>query len=128
MMEYKGYTGMVEFDDEANIFHGEVINLRDVITFQGKSVRELKKAFRDSIDVYLEFCASRGEDPEKPYSGKFIVRVEPDLHKAIACKAQLAQKSLNAWVEETLAEAVHESETPYIAIPKGAKNRQRKVI
>ena len=56
-MKYKGYTGHVMFDDEAEIFHGEVLGIRDVVTFQGKSVKELEKAFRDSVDDYLEFCA-----------------------------------------------------------------------
>lgn len=78
MMEYKGYFARVEFDD-ADIFHGEVINLRDVITFEGETVNELKQAFKDSVDDYLSFCAERGEDPEKSYSGKFVVRVEPEL-------------------------------------------------
>ncbi|MEE9368903.1 MAG: type II toxin-antitoxin system HicB family antitoxin [Pontiella sp.] len=58
-MEYKGYIGKVEFDDDANIFHGEIINLRDVVTFQGESVTELREAFKDSVDDYLEFCAER---------------------------------------------------------------------
>jgi predicted HicB family RNase H-like nuclease len=102
MMEYKGYFAKVEFDDEANIFHGEIINLRDVITFEGETVKELRKAFHDSVEDYLEFCAERGEDPEKPYSGKFIVRVDPELHKTIAIQALKNGKSLNAWVNETL--------------------------
>ena len=101
-MEYKGYFAKVEFDDEANIFHGEIINLRDVITFQGETVEELRKAFHDSVEDYLEFCAERGEDPEKPYSGKFIVRIDPELHKTIAIQALKNGKSLNAWVNETL--------------------------
>jgi predicted HicB family RNase H-like nuclease len=105
MMEYRGYIGNVEFDDEANIFHGEVINLRDVVTFQGSTVIQLRKAFRDSVDDYLEFCAERGESPEKPYSGKFMVRVEPELHKAVAMHAKMEKKSLNAWVHDTLAVA-----------------------
>ncbi len=61
MMEYKGYMGRVEFDAEAELFHGEVINTRDVITFQGRSVDELKQAFEESVDDYLAFCKSRGE-------------------------------------------------------------------
>lgn len=68
MMEYKGYVGRVEFDDEAEIFHGEIINTRDVITFQGASVAELTNAFRESIDDYLAFCDQRGETPDKPFS------------------------------------------------------------
>lgn len=65
-MEYKGYVGKVEFDEAANLFHGAIVNTRDVITFQGMSVAELKKAFRNSIDDYLEFCASRGEEADTP--------------------------------------------------------------
>jgi predicted HicB family RNase H-like nuclease len=106
MMEYKGYFAKVEFDDEANFFHGEVINLRDVITFQGQTVDELRMSFRDSVDDYLEFCSERGEEPEKPYSGKFVVRVEPELHKKIAIRARKDGKSLNAWVHDALGEAV----------------------
>jgi len=105
-MEYKGYFTKVEFDDEANIFHGEVINLRDVVTFQGETVDQLRKAFHDSVDDYLEFCAARGEEPEKPYSGKFVVRVEPELHKTIAIQARKNGKSLNSWVHDTLSKVV----------------------
>ena len=72
MLKYKGYTGHVEFDDEAGIFHGEVLDTRDVITFQGKQVEELRKAFRDSVDDYLEFCDERNEEPDKSFSGKFM--------------------------------------------------------
>ena len=106
MMEYKGYVGKVEFDDQAGIFHGEVLNLRDVVTFQGKTVVELRKAFHESIDDYLEFCAERGEEPEKPFSGRFVVRVDPMLHKSIASQARLADKSLNSWVQDVLRKAV----------------------
>jgi predicted HicB family RNase H-like nuclease len=59
MLKYTRYTGSVEFDDETIIFHGEVLDLRDVITFQGKTVEETKKALRESVDDYLEFCEER---------------------------------------------------------------------
>ncbi len=74
-MTYKGYQGMVEYDEQAKVFTGEVINTRDVITFQGKSVQELEQAFRQSIDDYLAFCKSRNEDPEKPFSGNVMLRM-----------------------------------------------------
>ena len=77
MMEYKGYVGKVEFDDEAGIFHGEVLDTRDAIAFQGRSVDELKTAFQGSIDDYLAFCAQRGEEPNKPFSGQFVTRIPP---------------------------------------------------
>ena len=107
MMEYKGYIGRVEFDDEAGIFHGEVINTRDVITFQGKSVAELKKAFHHSIEDYLAFCASRGEEPDKPFSGQFLTRISPELHRQVSLAASLSGKSLNAWVSEQLQSAIN---------------------
>jgi len=105
-MEYKGYIGKVEFDDEAGLFHGEVINVRDVVTFQGVTVKQLSKSFRDSINDYLEFCTERGEEPDKPYSGKFLVRVGPELHKAAAIRARVENKSLNSWVHDALEHAV----------------------
>ena len=106
MMEYKGYIGKVEFDDEASIFHGQVINTRDVITFHGKSVAELRKALRESVDVYLDFCAERGEEPDKPFSGQFVARITPELHRSASLAAARAGKSLNAWVSEQLQSAI----------------------
>ena len=88
MMEYKGYFAKVEFDDNANIFHGEIINLRDVITFEGETVDELRTALVNSVEDYLAFCKERGEEPDKPYSGKFLVRVEPELHKTLVIQAR----------------------------------------
>lgn len=102
MMEYKGYIGKVEIDEEAGILHGEVINIRDVITFEGTSVDEIQKAFRESVDDYLDFCAQRGEAPEKPFSGKFVVRLPAELHRKAYIQAKLADKSLNGWVTDVL--------------------------
>ena len=106
MIKYKGYTAKIEFDDQVNVFHGEVLNLRDVITFQGRTVEELRNAFHDSVEDYLDFCAHRNEPPEKPYSGRFVVRLAPSLHRAIATQARLADKSLNAWLQDILREKV----------------------
>ena len=106
MMEYKGYVGKVEFDDEAGIFHGEVLDTRDVITFQGQSVAELKRAFKESIDDYLAFCKQRREEPNKPFSGQFITRIPPELHRQVNLAASISGKSLNAWVVEQLQVAV----------------------
>lgn len=102
IMTYKGYQATVELDEDAGLFHGEVINTRDVITFQGSTVAELKLAFRDSVDDYLEFCAARGEEPEKPFSGKFLIRVTPELHRQTMTEARRQGKSLNAYVVERL--------------------------
>lgn len=106
MMQYKGYLARVEFEDEDDAFHGEVLGLRDVVTFEGKTVDDLRQAFRDSVDDYLEFCKEIGREPERPSSGKFVVRVGPELHRNISVLASLEGKSLNAWVCEQLQDAV----------------------
>jgi len=103
MMEYKGYIGKVEFDDEAGIFHGDVINTRDIITFQGVTVDEIRQAFHESVNDYLDFCSQLGQAPEKPFTGKFVLRLSPDLHRRIYIAAKTTGKSLNAWVNDCLA-------------------------
>lgn len=105
-MEYKGYIGIVNYDDEAKVFHGEVINTRDVITFQGKSVEQLEKSFRDSINDYLTWCKEDGVSPEKPYSGKFNLRISPELHKQVALAAHKMNLSLNKFVEKALVDEI----------------------
>ncbi len=103
MMKYKNYIAKVEFDDEANVFHGEIANIRDVVTFQGRSVKELHQAFEDSVDDYLAFCKKRGEDPEKPFSGRLMIRLTPQQHRNIFISAKQTGKSLNAWIAEQLS-------------------------
>ncbi len=109
MLIYKGYIGHVEFDDEAEIFHGNIINMRDVVTFQGSTVSEIKKAFKDSIEDYLAFCAERGESPDKPFSGKFNLRLDPVLHRQLYIKAKQCGLSLNQWVTEAIQQHLQES-------------------
>jgi len=106
MLTYKGYTGHVEFDDAAGLFHGEVLDTRDVITFQGRSVDELTTAFRESVDDYLAFCAERGEEPDKPFSGRMMLRLPKALHRDVYVRAQREGKSLNQFVVDRLRRAV----------------------
>jgi len=105
MLKYKSYTGHVEFDDESGVLHGEVLDLRDVITFQAKSTEEIEQAFRDSVDDYLEFCEERGEEPDKPLSGRLMVRLPPHLHRRVYVAARRDGKSLNQWIAEKLEKA-----------------------
>lgn len=104
-MEYKGYLAHIEFDDEANLFHGEVVNIRDVITFQGESVEDLRQAFEESVEDYLEFCAARGEEPNEPFNGLFTVRLSPAQHRRVVQAAEKMGKDVDAWVSETLERA-----------------------
>lgn len=102
MMEYKGYIGIVEYDSDAKLFHGDIVNTRDVITFQGTTVNEIEKAFRESIDDYISWCKEEGVEPEKPYSGKFNVRLSPELHREIAITSKKMNVSINSFVEKAL--------------------------
>lgn len=101
-MKYKGYVGQVTYDDEAKLFHGEVVGLKDVITFQGTTVIEIEQAFKDSVDDYLVWCKEQGEQPEKSFSGNIRVRVSPDLHAKIAMQAALEGVSLNSYIQKKL--------------------------
>lgn len=105
-LQYKGYVGVVEVDDEANLLHGQIVNTRDVITFQGRTVKELHKALEESVEDYLEFCKSRGEEPEKPFSGKFMVRVDPSLHRELTIAAAIEGKSVQTVVREAIHQRV----------------------
>lgn len=103
-LEYKGYTaGRIEFED--GTFSGIVAGLRDVIHFEGTTAEGLERAFRDSIDCYLDFCARRGETPDKPYSGHVMVRIDPALHRKAATRAEAEDLSLNAWIAKQIEAA-----------------------
>ncbi|MCZ7649592.1 MAG: type II toxin-antitoxin system HicB family antitoxin [Planctomycetota bacterium] len=108
MLKYKGYYGKAQYDPEAGLLHGEVLGLRDVVTFQGKSVAEIERAFKDSVDDYLDFCASRGESPEKPVTGKLPLRLNLATHRELAIYARLHNVSLNAAINELLDAALNE--------------------
>ena len=103
MMQYKGYYGMiVELDPSTDVISGEVVGIRDVVTFQGRSPKALLKAFKESVDDYLDFCKVRGEQPDKPFSGKFVVRAAPETHRQISILARTSGQSLNSWIVERL--------------------------
>lgn len=104
MMEYKGYRGgQLELDDDG-YFIGRVLGLDAVITFKGRSPGALKKAFRDSIDDYLDWCQERGKAPEKAYSGRFVVRLDPAVHRKVALASETKGVAMNTWIAETLEE------------------------
>ena len=106
MMIHKGYVGVAHVDVEAGVIRGKVVNTRDTITFQGKTVEEAHTAFRDSVDDYLEFCASLGEEPEKPFSGKFLVRLNPEDHRELTMMAMAQGLSFNKFVGQVLKRVI----------------------
>lgn len=108
MLTYKGYKGHFEVDTEAKIIFGRVLDIRDVVTFKGKTVEEAEQAFKDSVDDYLEFCQEIGEKPNKPFSGKLPFRTTPEVHRQIYIAAKKSGKSINAWMEEIVEQAAEQ--------------------
>ncbi len=104
-MTYKGYPARIEYSDEDACFVGRVAGIQDIISFHGESVKEIRQAFKEAMDFYLETCAERGETPNKPYSGKLMLRVPPELHAGVAAAAEVSGKSINQWAVEMLSKA-----------------------
>lgn len=102
MMKYKGYIGKVVYDDEARLFHGDVMGLRAVITFQGTNVDELEQAFKDSIDTYIDWCKKRKVSPEKSFSGNLHIRLSSKDHERLSQEAAKRDMSLNSFIVEKL--------------------------
>ena len=105
-MTYKSYTARVEYDERDDVFVGRVLGLQSILSFEGNSVEALKTAFEEAVNDYLQECQEKGLPPEKPASGKLLLRLAPELHGQAMVAAKAAGKSLNQWVAETLHRAV----------------------
>jgi predicted HicB family RNase H-like nuclease len=113
MMRYKGYMGCSKVNEKEGLIFGEVVGLRDVITYQGRTVREARRAFRESIDLYLQTCSDEGIDPDRRFSGKLLIRTTPIVHRALAAHAKSHGVSINTFAEKILTRAiVKESSVP----------------
>ena len=104
-MTYRGYAARIEYSDEDGCFVGHIAGIRDIVGFHGDSVTEIRQAFDEAVDDYLELCEEIGKAPQKPYSGKILLRVTPDLHARAAMLADAAGKSLNQWATDALERA-----------------------
>ena len=102
-LQHRGYDGSVEYSADDKMLHGRVLGIRDMISFGGKSVRELEKNFCDAVDEYLAFCERRGKKPNTPFKGSFNVRVSPDLHQKAAQYAEQHDMKLNTVVQKALS-------------------------
>ena len=122
MIDYKGYTGVFEFDAELEIFTGHVIDLRDQIYFEGDSVEALQASMRRAVDHYLQVCESRGEEPARPFSGKLNLRLGSELHRAAAVAAAAEGESLNTWLVRVIESAASSPSTPPSKTPAPRKS------
>jgi predicted HicB family RNase H-like nuclease len=105
-LHYKNYTGSVCFSEEDAVFHGKVIGIKSLISFEGDSVITITGDFRKAVDEYLEFCSAKGKEPEKPFKGSFNVRISADLHRKLALTAAGRGVSLNTLVEDAIRQSV----------------------
>ncbi len=106
VMNYKEYSARIEYSDEDGCFVGHVAGIRDVVGFHGESVAQLKAAFEEAVDDYLTTCKQLKRSPQRPYSGKVLLRIDPGIHAKAAMLAEAEGKSLNAWVQEALQRAI----------------------
>ena len=106
-MFYKGYSARIDFDDEDRIFVGHLAGIRDIVGFHGSSVDQLEKAFHEAVDDYLAHCVAVSLPPNKPFSGRMLLRVPPEVHARVSAAAQVAGVSLNQWATHALEQASH---------------------
>jgi len=106
-MSHKGYTARIEFDERDNIFVDRILGIRTIISFHGETVTELRAEFEIAVEDYLSDCKENGIKPEKPASGKLLLRIPPEVHGKAMVASQAAGKSLNQWATEVLQQAVH---------------------
>ena len=107
-MTYKGYAAHIEYSDEDGSFVGHIAGINDIVGFHGDSVSKLRTAFKEAVDDYLETCKKLNRSPQRPYSGKLMLRVPPEIHAAVAIAAEVKGKSINQWATETLTHAVNQ--------------------
>jgi len=107
IMIVEGHKARIEYDPEIDMFRGEILGLNGGADFFGKTPDELRMEFKTSLKVFLEVCEEKGIEPHKEYSGKFNLRIPPELHAEIASRATVAGKSLNQWVADMLDQIVH---------------------
>ena len=105
-MTHRGYAARIDYSDEDGCFVGHIAGINDVVGFHGESVEELRDAFVESVDDYLETCEKLNRSPQKPYSGNLMLRIPPQVHAAIATAAEVSGKSINQWASDTLAEVL----------------------
>ena len=109
VLEYKGYTGSVEFSAEDLVFFGKITGVRDVISFEADTVKKLIQAFKESVDDYLATCKQLGKQPDKEFKGSFNVRLKPKIHRLAAIRSAALKISLNQFVENVLEKEVLET-------------------
>ena len=105
-MQYKNFIGCVHFNADDEIFYGKIEGINDLVTFEGKSVKKLKKAFEEAVEDYLQLCELVGKPAAKSYKSSFNVRIPQELHRQTVQKALMSGISLNQLIQKALEKEV----------------------
>lgn len=106
IMNYKDYSARIEYSDEDQCLVGHIAGIRDIVGFHGDSVTELRSAFEEAVDDYLATCEKLDRSPQRPYSGRVMLRIDPGVHAKAAMMAEAEGRSLNSWAEDALQRAI----------------------
>lgn len=109
VMLYKDFVGSIHYSTDDEVFFGKIEGIDDSISFEGSSVEELKHAFYEAVEDYLELCEMNGKEPQKIYKGSFNIRISPDLHRKAVREATIRGVSLNQFIESAIKEKVSTS-------------------
>jgi predicted HicB family RNase H-like nuclease len=112
-IEYNGFLGSVHFDADDEVFFGRIEGIEDLISFEGESVKHLKKAFQESVDDYLVLCKKANKNPERSFKGSFNVRIPTELHRRVYRKSLREGISLNQLVQRALEKEIIDLKTPH---------------
>lgn len=118
IMRYKGFTGTADFTEENDVFFGKIIGIADLVSYEGETVKELKKTFRESVEGYIDLCKRQKKLVQKPVTGNFNVRINPELHQLANLAASEKGISLNKYVQEAIQSYVQEEQAPYLTKSK----------
>ena len=109
-MMYRGYAARIEYSDDDRCFVGHIAAIQDVVGFHGESVAELRTAFEDAVDDYLDTCERLNRPPQKSFSGNLMLRIPPEIHASVTTAAEVSGRSINQWAADALAEAAAQCE------------------
>ena len=124
MIEHKGYTGVVEYDPTIERLTGHVVDLKDTIYFEGRSVDEVRESMTRAVDQYLEVCEEKGIEPDRPFTGELRIRMDSELHRNASVAAAAERVSLNTWVQHALRRAIESGFQPTTS-PEHTQRRTR---
>lgn len=114
ILEYNGYYGSIHYSSKDEVFHGKIVGINDLVSYEGESAADLKTAFQEAIEDYLETCKELNKEPDKLYKGSFNIRIPSDLHRKAAIVAAIKNVTLNELVKTAIDALIMHSDRELI--------------